>query len=189
LATTHQIWEGIRNSDISALEELYQLYHQVLFNYGKKMSGDQQLIEDAIQETFISIWKYRQNISEPVAVKQYVLKAFRNQLLQIFKERSITTYTDESLPFSFEIAFDQKIVEGEDAEKLAAHINQALKQLTSRQQEIIYYRFYENLSFEKIAALMNMRVKGTYKLSARALAALKEIIDYRAFKLLLIFFK
>lgn len=75
-----QIWNGIKNSDVDSLKELYQLYHQDLFNYGRRMTGDKQLIEDALQETFISIWKYRLTSSVPVAVKQYVYKVFRNQI-------------------------------------------------------------------------------------------------------------
>ncbi|HWJ27253.1 MAG TPA: sigma factor-like helix-turn-helix DNA-binding protein, partial [Flavisolibacter sp.] len=95
----------------------------------------------------------------------------------------------ESLNFSFEISFDKKIIEGEDAEKLSAEINKALMQLTNRQREIVYYRFYENLSFEQIGVIMEMQTRATYKLMARALEALKEIMDPRIFKLLLAFFK
>ena len=189
MTTELEIWNSIKNSDIDALKELYELYHQALFNYGKKMTKDLQLIEDAIQEAFISIWKYRGTSSVPTAVKQYVFMVFRNKLASIFKERSATTYTEESLNFSFEISFDKKIIEGEDAEKLSAEINKALMQLTNRQREIVYYRFYENLSFEQIGVIMEIQTRATYKLMARALEALKEIMDPRIFKLLLAFFK
>jgi RNA polymerase sigma factor (sigma-70 family) len=186
LTTAHQIWEGIKGGDVNALKELYQLYHQDLFQYGKKMTKDEQLIEDALQETFISIWKYRHTAALPAVVKQYVIKAFRNQLLLLFKERSAVIYTDESLDFSLEISFDQKIIEGEEAGKLSAAINSALQQLTNRQREIIYYRFYENLSFDEIANLMNMQTRATYKLASRALAALREVIGARGARLLLL---
>jgi RNA polymerase sigma factor (sigma-70 family) len=185
LATAHQIWEGLQAGDVQALKALYQFYHQDLFQYGKRMTKDEQLIEDALQETFLSIWKYRRTASLPAAVKPYVLKVFRNELLRLFRERSAILYTDESLDFSFEIAFDQKIIEGEDAGKLSADINKALQQLTSRQRELIYYRFYENLSFEEIGGLMNMQTRATYKLAARALAALRELMEQNHFRLLL----
>jgi RNA polymerase sigma factor (sigma-70 family) len=186
LTKEHQIWQGIKNSDANSLKELYQLYYHDLFNYGKRMTKDEPLIEDALQETFISIWKYRQTTAVPAVVKQYVLKIFRNQLLKIFKERIPTIYSEESHDFSFEISFDQKMIAGEDSEKLSAYINTALQKLTSRQREIIYYRFYENLSFEQISEIMNMQTRATYKLIARALNALKNIRDPRIFNLLLI---
>ncbi len=176
MITAQQIWQGIKDGDVHALKALYQLYHQDLFQYGKKMTKDEPLIEDALQETFFSLWKYRRTASLPVAMKPYVLKVFRNELLRLFKERSAMVYTEESFQFSFEVSVDEKLVAGEEAATLSATINKALQQLTNRQREIIYYRFYENLSFEEIALLMNMQTRATYKLSARALASLREIM-------------
>jgi len=186
LTAAQEIWEGLKADDVQALKALYQLYQQDLFQYGKRMTKDEQLIEDALQDTFLSLWKYRRTASMPTALKPYMLKVFRNELLRLFRERSAMLYTDESPEFSFEIAFDQKIVEGEEAGKLSADINKALQQLTSRQRELIYYRFYENLSFEEIAGLMNMQTRATYKLAARALAALREVMAPGRFKLLLV---
>lgn len=170
---------------MDALKQLYEMYHQELFHYGKRMTKDEQLVEDAIQETFISVWKYRHTANVPAAVKQYMLKAFRNQMVSMFRERSVMVYTEESLDFSFDISFDQKIIEGEDADKLSAEINQAIQQLTGRQREIIYYRFYENLSFDQIAELMDMQTRATYKLTARALSTLRQAMRPGGLKFLL----
>lgn len=182
-----EIWEGIKANDMDALKQLYQMYHQDLFHYGKRMAKDEQLIEDAIQETFISIWKYRHSSAVPAAVKQYIFKAFRNHIFNIFRQRSAMVYTEESIEFSFEISFEQKIIEGEDAGKLSAEINKAIQQLTNRQREIIYYRFYENLSFDQIAELMDMQTRATYKLAARALSALRQAMSPAGFKFLFFF--
>lgn len=180
---TSQIWENIKDGQKSALKELYDLYRNDLVRYGSKINPDDQLIEDAIQETFISIWKYRNTVSVPASVKSYIIKAFRNHLINIIKSRSKTTYTDESVNFSFEIGFDDKIIENEDAGILSAKINSAISKLSNRQREIIYYRFYENLSFQEIGELMDMQTRATYKLMARAIASLKDILGKNVFNL------
>lgn len=159
---------------MDALKELYLLYHQDLFRFGKSLTPDEQLIGDALQETFISLWKYRKTATTPASVKPYILKVFRNQVLQQMRGASAVTYTGNTPEFSFEVGFDEKIIEGEDAGRLSQEINNALRKLSSRQRELIYYRFFENLSFEQIGELMNMRTRATYKLAARALAALKQ---------------
>jgi RNA polymerase sigma factor, sigma-70 family len=180
------IWNGIKNNEVDSLKELYNLYYQDLFNFGKRMTSDEQLIEDALQETFISIWKYRQTSSVPAMVKQYVYKVFRNQLLLILRKRPVTSYSGELPDFSVEISFDHKIIEGEDAVLLSNQVNIALSKLTSRQREIIYYRFYENLSFDEISGIMDMQTRATYKLLARALAAMKEVLHPMVFAYLFI---
>ena len=182
-----QIWAAIKNSDVAALKDLYLQYYQMLFNYGRKMSKDLVLIEDAIQETFISIWKYRSTTSTPVSVKYYLLKAFRNELIKILRQQTLTENADDVVDFTFEISFDQKIIEGENSRELSAIINNALLKLTNRQREIIYHRFYEGLSFEEIAELMNMQTRATYKLTARALSTLKQVLGKRNLIFLLFF--
>ena len=161
------------------------MYYQDLYQYGKRMTKDEHLVEDALQETFISFWKYRETTSVPAGVRNFVLKAYRNQLMLLFRERSGTAYPGEPLEFSFEVAFDELIVAGEDASQLSFKINNAVQQLTPRQREIIYYRFFENLSFEEIGVLMNMQTRATYKLAARALEALKNFMGNKIFSLFL----
>jgi len=183
LLNESQIWLSIKDNDVEALKDLYQHYYQVLFNYGRKMTKDSPMIEDAIQESFISIWRYRSNTSVPTSVRQYLLKTFRNELIKLMKQQSFSGSKDVNVEFLFEISFDQVMIEGENAEELSAQINTALSKLTNRQREIIYHRFYEGLSFQEIADLMNMQVRATYKLTARALQTLKEMLGRKTFLL------
>ncbi|MNE93296.1 RNA polymerase sigma factor [compost metagenome] len=46
--------------------------------------------------------------------------------------------------------------------------------LTNRQREAIFLRFYEDLSYEEIAELLEMNLGGTYKLIYRALDRLRD---------------
>lgn len=171
---------------MNSLKDLYDEHYQTLYNFGRRMTADILLVEDAIQETFLAIWKYKATTAVPDNIKQYLIRVFRNQLLKLLKDRMSDRTLDESHSFQFEVAIDELIIEGEAVAELKDKLNKALAGLTDRQREIIYYRFYENFSFEEIAAIMNMQTRATYKLTARALAALKMHIGYRLFYLLLI---
>jgi RNA polymerase sigma factor (sigma-70 family) len=61
-----------------------------------------------------------------------------------------------------------------------------MDQLTPRQREVIYLRFFEELSYEEIAGMLDISVKGAYKLSYRALDALKELLKISKKDLLLL---
>ena len=56
----------------------------------------------------------------------------------------------------------------------SAELEAALKLLTSRQLEAIFLRFYEGFTYEEVAEMLDITVKATYKIVARALAQLKE---------------
>lgn len=178
------LWEGLQQDSTKALEQLYRLYFKDLYNYGKTMSSDVMLIEDAIQETFINIWKYRKRMSSPKSEKAYILRSFRNQMLDLIRFRSRVVFPDEDLHFNFDISFEQKVIEGEEVSDTVKRVKAAFDQLTNRQREIIYYRFFKGLSFEEIGDIMNMQTRATYKLTARALASLRKIMDAKVYLLL-----
>jgi RNA polymerase sigma factor (sigma-70 family) len=185
LTQDKNIWINLKAGEVSSLKNLYDEYYQTLYNFGKRMTSDVLLIEDAIQDTFLAIWKYKATTTIPANVKQYLIRVFRNQLLKLLKTGFSDRTVEEAYSFQFEVAIDEIIIEGEAVAVLKDKLNKALAGLTDRQREIIYYRFYENFSFEEIAIIMNMQTRATYKLTARALAALKMHIGYRLFYLLL----
>jgi RNA polymerase sigma factor (sigma-70 family) len=180
------IWINLKAGEVSSLKDLYDEYYQTLYNFGRRMTTDILLIEDAIQDTFLAIWKYKATTAVPANIKQYLIRVFRNQLLKLLKDRMSGQTVDDSHSFQFEVAIDELIIEGESVAVLKNKLNKALAELTDRQREIIYYRFYENFSFEEIAVIMNMQTRATYKLTARALAALRVNIGSRLFYLLLL---
>jgi RNA polymerase sigma factor (sigma-70 family) len=52
-----------------------------------------------------------------------------------------------------------------------------MNSLSARQKEVIYLRYFEELSYDEIASIMHISVKATYKLSARALDSLRQILN------------
>ncbi len=59
------------------------------------------------------------------------------------------------------------------AEEQLVYLHQAFTKLSSRQKEVIYLRFYNQLSYEEIADVMSVQVKAIYKLMSRAILVLR----------------
>ena len=72
--------------------------------------------------------------------------------------------------FSAEI----NIIERETELVVQQSLQNAINELTPRQREAIFLRFYEGLSYEEVAEVLNISVKATYKIMARSLASLKD---------------
>ena len=83
--------------------------------------------------------------------------------------------------FSVESDFVDKEVRSVQTQKILA----ALNQLTPRQKEVIYLRYFEELDYEEIAVIMKITVKATYKLMARGLEALRQVMEVSIPSLLL----
>jgi RNA polymerase sigma factor (sigma-70 family) len=66
------------------------------------------------------------------------------------------------------------------------NLKAALNNLTERQKEAIYFKYYENLEYEQIARILNISTKATYKLVARAIAELRLVYQQNVSSFLLL---
>ena len=166
------IWQNIINGDKRAYENLYILYFKKFYNYGRKFTPDEVLIEDSIQELFLDIWTKKEKMLRVSAPNQYFFSSFRYLLFKKIRQSRRTVHSTEFMEEP-EFAVDQAIVHTEAGQELRTALQAALQALTSRQREAIFLRFYEGLSYEEVAAVLNISIKATYKIMARSLESLK----------------
>jgi len=169
------LWNAFKRGDWEAYTSLYHAYYRLLNNYGYKFTKDVNLIEDAIHDLFITLWTNRENLGNPLSVKNYLYKSIRNILFRKIKAESRffnLQEDDESIPFV--ISYDQQLILNEEESRLQQIIKDVLHKLPARQQEIIYLRFYDGLSYEEIADIMSIHVSSTYKLLYKALENLQQ---------------
>jgi RNA polymerase sigma factor (sigma-70 family) len=56
-------------------------------------------------------------------------------------------------------------------------VNKALSALTKRQQEAIYLKFYSDLSYKEVAAMMSISVDSIYNLISKAIDSLQHELN------------
>lgn len=180
-------WENIEVGDTHAYSEVFLFYYKKLYNYGRKFTEDTSMIEDTIEDVFSMVWKDRQKLSAISSHKSYLFSSFRNNIFKKLKvqrkTRFYSVYEGEEVEFSVESI----IISKETDSTLKIQIEKAISNLTTRQREGIFLRFYEGLSYQEIAVIMKISVKGTYKLLARALMELKEVLGIPIIVLLIFF--
>jgi len=171
------LWTAFKKGDKPSFERLFNNYYPALINYGHKFTQDKFIIEESVQDLFVKLWNNRISLGDPQMVKHYLYKAFRTVIFRKRQQKSSHSaelLDDERYEFSFELASDQILVNDERDEEVRTTIQAALLVLTSRQREAVYLRFYEDMSYEQIAEVLEMNIGGTYKLIYRALDRLKE---------------
>ncbi|MBS0028338.1 RNA polymerase sigma factor [Chitinophaga sp. 22321] len=174
------IWEAFRSGDESSLQIIFDKYYAPLFNYGHRFSADDHLIEDALQDLFVKLWKNRDSIKDTNSVKNYLYKSFRRVLLRILevqqRKYSFAVLDEWSEPGG-EMAYDQTMISRERLEEIRGNLLAALEKMTPRQREIIHLRYYEEMEYEEIAALMQLSVSSTYKLLYKAIDTLRQYLS------------
>ena len=176
--TSYMEWNSFKAGDWNAYMQLYNTHFKALNNYGYKFTRDVSLIEDTVHDLFVNLWAKRTQLGDPVSVKNYLYKSLRNLLFRKIEkqQRFVNIDADEDYPFNFEVSFDNVLIQDESEKALQKKIRDAVQSLPARQQEIVYLRFYEGLSYEEIADIMNLNISSTYKLLYKAIAKLQEKI-------------
>lgn len=168
------VWNKyISDGDEKSLSILYFTNYDLLFDYGTRMCSNIQLVEDAIQDVFISIIKYRNNIGDIRNVKSYLVCSFRRQLIvEMNKQRKMLV--ENELPENF---FDYFLIadsdKTENSELMFFAVCESVNSLTNKQREILHLRFQSELSYEEIAQTLNITVDSCYKSVYRTVKTLR----------------
>ncbi|HVI46681.1 MAG TPA: sigma-70 family RNA polymerase sigma factor [Chitinophaga sp.] len=179
----------MKAGDYTAFTALYNKYIKGLTQYGLKFTADQAIVEDCLHDLFVWCWSKRHELEIQRSFKGYLMKSLRTGLLhRIEKEqrrniRPITT--DENYEFRLILSPEAVLMDREQDSILRERVARLLDQLTARQREVIYLRYYEGLPFEEVARNMNLSVKACYKLMGRAIATLRETLPHSSLILLL----
>lgn len=167
-------WEDFRKGDRDAFERLYHQHIQQLIAYGMRVTGEQQVVKDVIQDLFVELWRSRAHLQSVQSVRGYLLKALRYKLLRNAKVR--TRYYAELPDRPDPDNAEQHLLETETEQQRKERIRQALQRLSGRQQEVINLRFYHGCTTEQAAEIMAVNYQSAVNLLHRAIVQLREIL-------------
>jgi RNA polymerase sigma factor (sigma-70 family) len=174
-------WNAFRNGDKQAYSIIFRRYYIRLFEYGRRFTKKDTLIEDCILEVLTSFWLQRQKLQAVESMESYLFVSFRNKLMKTLSTTDFKTRvpaTDEYV-FEFELSIDQVMINAERLYEQRINLGSALETLTARQKEAIYFKYYENLSYRQIADILSITTKATYKLVARAISELRLVYQQK----------
>ena len=154
-----EIWNAFRLGDKSAYAEIYELYFDSLYSYGKKFIDDETQVEDAIQDLFINLWRTRERLSTVDNIKFYLFRSLRRDIRRINEKENIFEKVDfDSFIHTHNHPAEEYSLPDNDKE-LTQRLVAVLKNLPKRQLEAITLRYYENFSNSEIAEIMDISEK------------------------------
>ena len=148
---------------------MYNRYYERLYQYGKYITPDENIVRDAIQTLFIDLWQRREHLSITLNVQGYLFKALRRIIIkQLQKQRKVV------LPLSpLCISAEEQLIQDETDNLSKKQVQQALAQLTQHQREVVHLRFFANFSNQQIASTLDISVNTVYNIISLSIAKLR----------------
>ena len=177
-----QLWNSFKEGNTEPFVTIFKNYYTALFQYGCKMTRDTNLVEDVIQDLFVDLWR-SSGKAEIQSLKAYLFSAFKFKLLKAIKDAGKSA----ALPnggneIAFEISHELVLIDKEQNEELKQKLALSMRELTARQREIIYLKFYLNFNYEEVSKIMDISYQASRNLLYQSIKAIKKMIP------LLIFF-
>ena len=184
-----QCWQRFIEGDREALTYIYAQHYRPLLRYGCKLLSDEAVVEDCIQDLFFELWKNKARLGPTDSIRYYLLRSLRRKIVLAGRQRSGHSNVDaqsEEYPFAVEYSIEEKWIGEIQAAERQEKLNQALNQLSARQKEAIYLKFYNDMDYQQIGQIMDLNYQSIRTLVYRAIKVLR---DYLALEvsLLLIF--
>jgi len=154
-----------------------------LHSYGLKISKNEALTEDSLQDFFLYIYEKRENLSDLETIAPYLFTSYKRFIIKVIKKNKKMKTTDFSEEIITDIQFtkEELITNQETKSFKNKNIEILLNKLPKRQKEAIYLKYYCELKTVEIAKIMNINYQSVVNTLHKAIKNLKE--DISIFKL------
>lgn len=172
-ATDAELLVRIAERDRDAFAVLYHRYVRSMFGLALRRLRDRQRAEDAVQETFASIWRsagsYRPERG-PAAPWLYAIA--RNAIVDRFRGQADTAHEVPDLASGEPGPADRA-----ESAYVAWRVHRAMEELPQREREVLELAYWSGLSQTEVAEYLHIPL-GTVKTRTRsALARLADVLE------------
>lgn len=185
------LWAKLKNGNVDALGDLYDLFIDDLFSYGKQFSNDKNHIMDCIHDLFLNLFKYRKKIASTTNVKYYLLRSLKNQILKKPKDKfsPLPFTSNENLHGNnYVTSVEDQIIADEYRNERTYKLSCAMNLLSKKQRQSLFLRFTEGKHYEEIAETMNVTVQTSRTIIYRAIKVLRKNLTILILSIIHIFY-
>jgi len=176
-----ELMKRIQARDADALEELYELYHRLLFGMVLSIVKKREEAEDMLQEIFVKIWNKAESFDpERGNAYSWIVTLARNQAIDRIRSKGYKSQEKQS------VSIHQPLfsLEGDKHDPMettifsdrAELVKKALGQIPEAQSEVIKIAYYRGMTQREIADYLDIPL-GTVKTRTRqGMMKLKNIL-------------
>lgn len=173
------LWKSFCRGDEEAFNKLFRLYYTPLYDYGMKLFADNESAKDGIQKLFLKLWKKRHSLTIPDSVQAYLLVSYRRILLRDQDQKKNRYRRNKKyIQTKFEGSFtkEELIIQDERIAHQKEELTDGLNQLSNRQKETLFLKYYHGLTNKEIAQVIDINHQSVKNNLYRAIKSLKKVV-------------
>lgn len=145
--------------NLHSFEDLFRQNYADLCRYALKLTRNEQVAEEVVQEVFISFWERRHSIAITHSVKSYLLSSVRNRSINYLKLQLPKDNRKEDIDDHHIILTASGGASGMEYDELYQQVQQAIDQLPEKCKAIFILSREEGLTYKEIAEQLSLSLK------------------------------
>ena len=171
--TDSNLWDEFKKGSKVAFSEIYQKYAASLLSYGSRITSDNSLVEDCVQDLFIEIWASRERLSRTTSIKFYLFKALRFKIYRNINRATATDPLDGYLAVLESASGEDLMIEADGESLQLRQLKESFEKLPLRQKEAINLRYFHCFSNDEVSQIMGISYNSACKCIYAGLKTLK----------------
>jgi RNA polymerase sigma factor (sigma-70 family) len=174
--SNEELWKKFLEGDRDSFSLIYRTYYRDLYTYGQRILRHPDDTKNLIHELFLHLWENRSQLSPVDSVKSYLLVAMRRRVFRSLelKRKFLLKPIDGENEYDGFVFFLNDFDMPEDQDQIKnEQLLQAINSLTQRQREIVYLRYYQDLSITEIADALSLNYQSVSNHLQRAFQAIR----------------
>jgi RNA polymerase sigma-70 factor (family 1) len=161
------IIKELKKGDVLAFDHIFNKYHKKVYHFSLSYLKNKEDAEDVVQEVFMNIWKYRDQINDYYVFSKYIFKITYNATCKKFRKQASDKRQIEEAYKNIFIEDNSTNLEIE-YDDLLETTNLLIDKLPPRQKKIFLLRINKQMDTEQIAKLLNISKKTVENYLAKA---------------------
>lgn len=165
-----------KQGDQQAFSELYDKYHGKLFRFALSYLKSEEEAEDVVHDLFVKLWDKKDQLREGQNFDAYIFTVSKNHILNRIRNKKVRRNCRDSIQKSVDIHANPTIRQVSGAEYKAIY-DKALNLLPDRRKQVYLLSRQEGLSYEEIAAELNISKNTVEVHIVRALKSIRNSLN------------
>ncbi|MDD4972550.1 MAG: RNA polymerase sigma factor [Paludibacter sp.] len=135
---------------------LMNTYKKPIYWHIRRLVVSHEDAEDILQETFILVYRFASSFKGDSKISTWLYRIATNECFRYFKKKDNNIRYEGFIAES--AAMEQAETDMENGEVMLLKFQQAIQRLPERQKIVFNLRYYDELSYEDIAKILNSSV-------------------------------
>jgi len=138
------------NGSQQAFEQIFNLYHQRIYNFCVRLLNDPDNAEEIVQRVFVALWEQHKRVDESKSLEQYLFSIARYMVYQEFRREVYRKAVFEEIT-GWENGYREVTKDEVLFNELSDILQKLIEQLPHRQKEIFRLSRDSGLTYKEIA--------------------------------------